>query len=276
MNRKQMVIALFAALLTHHLQAYEPPAVLQGVAFDQRLNEQVPLDARFKDEAAQDVALGDYFHGKPVILVLAYYQCPRLCTMVLNGVVQGLLEIPYVAGKDFEVVVISFDPTETPDLAAAKKAAYIHRYGRSGAGEGWHFLTGDEEQIRRVADAVGFHYTYDVVRKQYVHASGITFLTPEGIISRYLYDVRFAGRDVRLALYEASQHQVGSPVEQVLLYCFHYDPTLGRYSANVMVLVRLLGLGTMLAIGVFVWRLSRRPRTAKDLPVTPLPAGGAS
>jgi len=240
----------------------ELPKVLQGVGFDQRLNEQVPLDLRFADESGKSVRFGDYFGRRPVILVLAYYQCPRLCNLVLNGLVQGMLEMPFTAGKEFDVVTVSFDPRETPELAASKKESYLHRYGRPGADTGWHFLTGNEADIRRLTDAVGFRYRFDPQQNQFIHASGIMILTPEGRISRYLYDIRYSGRDLRLGLVEASQHRIGSPVDEILLYCFHYDPAIGKYSARVMTFVRIGGVLTMLAIGVFVWRLSRPARGA--------------
>jgi protein SCO1/2 len=236
----------------------EVPAALQDIRFDQRLNEQIPLGLTFNDESGRTVKLGDYFGRRPVILVLAYYQCPRLCTLVLNGLVQGMLEMPLTAGKDFEVITVSFDPRETPDLAASKKESYLQRYGRPGAAEGWHFLTGEESQIRQLADAVGFHYRFDAAKNQYMHASGIMILTPEGRLSRYFYDVKYSGRDLRLGLVEASQHKIGSAVEQILLYCFHYDPTLGKYSASVINFVRAGGVLTIVFIAVFVWRLSRR------------------
>lgn len=235
----------------------EPPA-LQGIGFDQRLNQQVPLDARFVDESGKSIRLGEYFGSKPVILVLAYYQCPRLCTLVLNGLVQGMLEMGLDAGKDFQVVTISFDPREDWRLAASKKESYVLRYGRPDAADGWHFLTGEEDQIKRLTEAVGFRFRFDPVQNQFMHASGIMILTPGGKISRYFYDVNYPGRDLRLGLVEASNNKIGSPVDQILLYCFHYDATLGRYSASIMNMVRVTGVGTMLAIGAFVVFLQRR------------------
>lgn len=228
------------------------PAALKGVGFDQRLNAQVPLDIVFTDEAGKSVQLGKYFGEKPVILVLAYYQCPRLCTLVLNGLVQGMLEMGLDAGKDFNVVTVSFDPREDWRLAASKKDSYLTRYGRPGADAGWHFLTGDAGQIKRLTDAVGFRYRFDEAQNQFIHASGIMILTPAGKISRYFYDVNYSGRDLRLGLVEASNNQIGSPVDQILLYCFHYDAALGKYSASIMNMVRLAGIGTMLAICAFV------------------------
>jgi protein SCO1/2 len=267
-----------AAASAVSMAAAEMPKVLQGVGFDQRLNAQVPLDLTFTDDTGKQVRLGDYFGKKPVILVLAYYQCPRLCTLVLNGLVQGMLEMPFSAGDEFQVVTVSFDPRETPELAASKKETYLLRYGRPGAAAGWHFLTGDQRNIDRLTKAVGFRYRYDEAHKQFIHASGITVLTPEGKISRYFYDVRYTGRDLRLGLVEASQNKIGSPVDQILLYCFHYDPTLGKYSASVMTFVRIGGVLTMLAIGAFVWFLSRQRPVAQSLPVfadgSVLTAGG--
>lgn len=238
------------------LLADVPPA-LQGVGFDQRLNQQVPLDSEFTDETGKPIHLSNYFDGKPVILVLAYYQCPRLCTLVLNGLVQGMLEMKLDAGKDFNVIVVSFDPREDWRLAASKKENYLLRYGRPGGETGWHFLTGKEDQIKRLTEAVGFRYRFDPVQNQFIHASGIMILTPAGKISRYFYDVNYPGRDLRLGLVEASNNKIGSPGDQILLYCFHYDATLGRYSANIMNLVRISGVGTMLAIGAFVVFLHR-------------------
>ncbi len=239
------------------------PPLLEGVRFDQRLNEQIPLDLKFVDEAGRRVELHQYFGSRPVILVLAYYQCPRLCTLVLNGLVQGMLEMPFTAGKDFDVITVSFDPRETCELAASKKEAYLHRYGRAGAADGWHFLTGEESQIRQLADAVGFRYRFDPAQNQFIHASGIMILTPQGKLSRYFYDVRYSGRDLRLGLVEASQNKIGSAAEQILLYCFHYNSTLGKYSASVMNFVRAGGILTMLAIGGFVGLLVRRSRFEK-------------
>jgi protein SCO1/2 len=237
------------------------PPVLRQVGFDQRLNAVVPLEIVFQDEAGRTVRLGDYFDGKPVILVLAYYRCPMLCTEVLNGLVRALLDIPFDIGKEFNVVTASFDARETPPLAAAKKKTYIERYGRRGAEAGWHFLTGAESSIQRLTEAVGFHYTYDARNDQFAHASGILVLTPQGRISRYFYDIQYAPRDVRLALVEASANRIGSPVDQILLYCFHYDPTEGKYGATIMNFVRLGGVLTLAVLGVFLgmmWRQERR------------------
>jgi protein SCO1/2 len=270
MNRHRLQLATMVLLVIVPSLAItamaDTPKILQGVGFDQRLDEQIPLDLNFIDDAGNSVRLGDYFGDKPVILALVYYQCPRLCTLVLNGLVQGMLEMPFTAGKEFEVVTVSFDPRETWELAASKKEAYLHRYGRPDASSGWHFLTGDEEQIRRLTDAVGFRYRFDAAQKQFVHASGIMALTPQGRLSRYFYDVRYSGRDLRLGLIEASHNKIGSPVDQILLYCFHYDPTLGKYSASVMTFVRVGGVLTMLSIAGFVWILVRPGRNSPKMP----------
>ena len=235
------------------------PPSLREVRFDQRLDEQVPLDITFHDETGADVRLGDYFeHGRPVILVLAYFRCPRLCTEVLNGLVRALLDVNLTMGKDFDVVTVSFDARETPEMAAAKKKTYVERYGRPGADEGWHFLTGDQDAIDRLTKAVGFRYSYDAAKDQFAHASGIVVLTPSGKISRYFYDIQYSPRDVRLGLVEASNNRIGTPVDQVLLFCFHYDPNEGRYGAAVMNLVRAGGVLTLVSIGVLVWWLRRR------------------
>ncbi len=236
------------------------PRSLEGVGFDQRLDQPVPLDAEFRDETGQPIRLGDCFNDRPVILVLAYYRCPMLCTEVLNGLVRALLDVPLEMGKDFNVVTVSFDPRETPELAAAKKKSYLERYGRPGAEAGWHFLTGEQDAITRLTEAVGFHYRYDAKDDQFAHASGILILTPRGRIARYFYDIRYSPRDLRLGLVEASDNKIGTPVDQVLLYCFHYDPAEGKYGATVMNFVRLGGVLTVLGIGGLVIVLRRQGR----------------
>ncbi len=237
------------------------PSSLQGVGFDQRLNEQVPLDTEFRDEDGRTRKLGEYFVDKPVILVLAYYRCPMLCTQVLNGLVRALLDVPLEMGKDFNVVTVSFDARETPAMAAAKRRTYLERYGRPGAEKGWHFLTGEQASIKRLTDAVGFHYRYDARNDQFAHASGIMVLTPSGKIARYFYDISYSPRDVRLGLVEAAHGTIGSPVDQVLLFCFHYDPAEGKYGAAVMNFIRAGGVLTVLAIGILLavlWRQEHR------------------
>jgi protein SCO1 len=236
------------------------PQILRNVGFDQRLNEQVPLDLPFTDDEGERVKLGKYFEGKPVILVLAYYRCPMLCTQVLNGLVQGLRDMPFTIGKEFRVVTVSFDPNETTDMAAAKKRTYLHSYGKPEAAEGWHFLTGDQQSITRLTRAVGFRYAYDATSDQFAHAAGIVILTPTGKISRYFYDVHYSGRDLRLGLVEASRNKIGSPIDQILLFCFHYDPTAGKYGATIMNFVRAGGVLTVVGLGVMFGLLLRGER----------------
>jgi protein SCO1/2 len=236
------------------------PKILQNVGFDQRLNEQVPLALPFTDEEGQRVTLGEYFGDKPVILVLAYYRCPMLCTQVLNGLVQGLRELPFTVGKEFRVVTVSFDPHETTEMAAAKKRTYVHSYGKPEAAEGWHFLTGDQQSIGRLTRAVGFRYAYDPASEQFAHAAGIVILTPTGRISRYFYDVHYSGRDLRLGLVEASKNKIGSPIDQILLFCFHYDPTAGKYGAAIMNFVRAGGVLTVVGLGLMFGLLMRGER----------------
>jgi protein SCO1/2 len=206
------------------------------------------------------VALREYFGKRPVILVPAYYECPMLCTLVLNGVVSALRALPFDAGAEFAVVTFSFNPRDTSALAAAKKATYVSEYRRPGAEEGWHFLVGDEESIRALTRAIGFRYVWDPAQAQYAHASGIVVLTPEGTIARYFFGVEYAPRDLRLALVEASRGKVGSLVDQLLLFCFHYDPATGRYSRLALGAVRVGGAATLLALGTFVVLALRRER----------------
>jgi protein SCO1/2 len=257
-------MALVLVVLGPHLlygQAVPPPK-LKGVNFKQRLNEQVPLDLRFKDETGKPVKLGDYFHDRPVVLIPYYSRCPMLCPLILRGITRGMSEVKFTIGKDFNVVSVSFDPQETPAVAAKTKDTYVQLYNRPGAAEGWHFLTGDQDAIKALMDAVGYHYVYDAKKDMFKHPAGIVVLTPSGKISRYLYGVDFAPRDLRLALVEASAGKVGSPTDQVLLYCFHYDPSAGKYTASVMTFIRAGGVLTILVVGGFVWLLARRHRRA--------------
>jgi protein SCO1/2 len=236
------------------------PELLTDIGLDQRLDAQVPPDLRFRDEAGREVRLGDYFGTKPVILTLVYYECPMLCTQVLNGLTSALGVLSFSIGQEFDVVTVSFDPKETPELASAKKAAYVNRYKREGAGRGWHFLTGDERSIGALTKAVGFRYAYNASIDQYAHVSGIMVLTPEGRLSRYFYGIEYGPRDVRLALIEAADRRIGTPADQLLLYCFHYDPKSARYSFAIMRLVRTLGVATVLAMVGGIIILRRRER----------------
>jgi protein SCO1 len=237
-----------------------PPSIIEQVGIDQNLDAQVPLDLTFRNEQGNTVHLGDYFHGKPVVLSLVYYNCPMLCTEVLNGMKGVFRHLPMVIGKDFEVVTVSIDPTETSSLAASKKEKYLEGYEHPEGAAGWHFLTGDEQQIRALANVVGFRYVYDKETKQYAHAAGIMVLTPGGRVARYLYGVDYLIKDMRLALVEASNNTIGSPIDQVLLLCYHYDPTTGKYGLVVMNLLKISGALTILVLGGFITIMLRRER----------------
>jgi protein SCO1/2 len=223
----------------------------------------MPLDLLFRDEAGKTVRLGDYFGKKPVILVFAYYECPMLCTLVLNGLVKGMRTLRFDVGNQFEVVTISFNPREGHALAAGKKNTYIREYARPGAAAGWHFLTGDEPEIREATEAAGFRYKFDPSSGQYLHASGIMILTPKGKFARYFYGIEYAGQDLRLGLIEAAEEKIGSPVDQVLLYCFHYDPTTGKYGLAITRITRILGSATALVLLSFMLIMFRRDRRLK-------------
>jgi protein SCO1/2 len=240
--------------------AQQSPDLLDKIGLDQKLNSQVPLDLEFVDESGQTVKLADYFGKKPVILTLVYFECPMLCTLILNGTVRALRTLDFSAGKEFEVITVSINPKETPQLATEKKSQYLDSYRREGAEKGWHFLTGREDQIRPLADAVGYRYAYDPETGQYAHASGIMVLTPEGKVARYFYGVEYAPRDIRLGLIEASQEKIGSPVDQVLLYCFHYNPLTGKYSFAIMSVLRVAGALTVLAIAGLLFFFIRRDK----------------
>ncbi len=228
------------------------PAALQCVGIDQRLNGQVPLDLMFRDETGKSVRLGDYFDHKPVILALVYYRCPMLCTLTLNGLVRTMRVMPFDAGDQYTVVTVSFDPHETSALAAAKKQEYVAHYARPGGAAGWHFLTGEEPSIRRLTDAVGFHYNYDPQSGQYAHTTGLVVLTPQGKIARYFYGVEFSPRDLRLSLVEASANKIGSRVDEILLFCFHYDPATGKYGLVIVRIIQFAGAATVLVLGSFI------------------------
>jgi len=238
------------------------PPQLRGVGIDQRLNVQVPLDLKFQDETGQTVTLASYFGKKPVILSLVYYSCPMLCTMAENGLLNTLRDVKFNVGEQFEVVTVSFDPSEKPELALAKKGIYVGLYGRPGAKQGWHFLVGGEASIRALTQAVGFHYNYDPKTGQFAHATAIMVLTPQGKVSRYFYGIMYPPRDVRLALVEASQEKIGNPVDAVLLYCCQYDPATGKYGIVISRVLRIAGVFTVLSMGTLILALSRGGRHA--------------
>lgn len=232
----------------------------KAVRVDQRLNAPVPLDLKFRDESGKIVRLGEYFGSRPVILNFAYYECPMLCSVVLDGIVNTIADIKLVPGKDYEIITVSFDPRDTPSRAAEKKAKYVRRYGRPGAAEGWHFLTGDQKSIGALTNAVGFRYAWDEKIQQFAHGSMIAVLTPQGKIARYFYGIDFRPRDVRLGLVEASDNKIGSPTDEILLLCYKYDPATGTYSAIAMNVVRAGSFVTILGLGGFVVAMLRREK----------------
>jgi protein SCO1/2 len=236
--------------------AQDPPAgILTAIGIDQKLNAEIPLDLTFKDESGREVRLGSFFRGKPVVLSLVYFECPMLCSMTLNGLVKSLRPLAFNVGREFDVLTISFDPNEKPELAAAKRDVYIKEYGRPAPD--WHFLTGSMDSIRSLTDAVGYRYKWDEYTKQWAHASALIVLTPSGRVSQYLYGIEFSSRDLRLSLVEASQNKIGTLVDRVLLFCYHYKPETGKYGLVIMNTIRLAGISTVLALAAFiVW--SRR------------------
>lgn len=250
------------------------PRALQDVRIEQKLDQQLPLDLTFRDESGREVKLGDYFGHKPVVLAFVYYDCPMLCTQVLNGMVTSFRVLPFQMGKEYDVVTISFDPRETPELAAKKKKVYVDYLPakmRAGAENGWHFLTGDQANIEKITGAAGFHYRWDEKTQQFAHASAVMVTTPHGKLSRYYYGIEYPARDLRLGLIESSANKIGSPVDQLLLYCYHYDPATGRYGAVVMNIMRIAGVITLLGIAAMLLLLKAR-NTAT---ATPKPGGAA-
>jgi protein SCO1/2 len=242
------------------------PAPLREIGFDQNLDRPLPLDTEFADEQGHTVRLAQFFGSKPVVLAFVYYDCPMLCTQVLNALTSTLAVLSLDAGKDFQVVLVSFDPREKPPQAAAKKADLLQRYKRPGADVGWHFITGKEAAIRQVTSAAGFRYAWDEQTKQFAHPTGIIVVTPDGRPARYLFGIEYGPRDVQLALVEASAGRIGSVVDSLLLYCYHYDPMTGRYGIYVMRVLRVAGIATVLLIGTFIIVMVRREKTRLPKP----------
>jgi protein SCO1 len=228
------------------------PPGLKNVGIEQHLNDQIPPDLVFRDETGQAVRLGDYFGRKPLILNLVYYQCPMLCGEVLSGLESALRVLKFDVGKEFDVLTVSFDPRETPEMATTKKAELLKRYGRAGTAEGWHFLTGTQGSIAALTKAAGFDYEYDPKTGQFAHATAIMVLTPQGKIAQYYYGVEFAPKDLRLGLVQASQNKIGSIVDEVLLYCYHYNPETGKYSAIVGRILKIAAGTTIFMLGTFL------------------------
>lgn len=256
---------LFLAAASTLLEAQTPspilPRQLQGIGIEQHLNAQVPLDTVFRDETGASVPLRAFFGQKPVLLVPVYYTCPMLCSQILAGVVSGLKPLWLAPGHDFNIVAISFNPADTPADARAKRNQYSRRYSKKAGINGWHFLVGSQASIQAVMQAVGFHYRWDPVNKMYIHASGVMVLTPEGRIARYLYGVEYEPKDLKLSLIEASHNRIGTPVDQILLFCYHYDPKTGKYGALVVNMLRgaaALTLITLVIALVLLWRRDLR------------------
>lgn len=279
------VLALFLLLTSRASAQYaQPPVgpmptgnsteVLKKVDIEQRLGSQIPLDLKFRDESGREVRLAEYFaKGKPVALTLVYYECPMLCNQVLNGAVGAFQALSFSAGKEFEVVTVSFDPREGPELAAEKKQTYLRRYRREGAEQGWHFLTGDKASIDALAESVGFHYVWDEQSQQFAHASAVMVATPQGKLSHYFYGIDYAPKDLRLALVEASEGKVGSPVDSLLLFCYHYDPISGRF-APVMGVLRAAGVLTVVGVIALLFYLRRVTRRRGERWEEELSVGG--
>lgn len=272
MTRKRiaLVSAAFLALNVAPLSAQQvgAPSILQQVSISQNLNAQISPDLAFHDETGKTVRLGDFFGRKPILLSLVYFECPALCTEVLNGQLRTMKAISLDLGKDYEAVTVSFEPKDTPALAEAKRDVYAGQYARPGAVDHWHFLTGDQPSIDVLMKAVGFHYAYDSASRQYAHAAAIVVLTPDGRISRYFYGVQYPSRDVRLGLVDASGGKIGTPTDHAILFCYQYDPETGKYGFFIMNIVRLFAGLTVAALGLYMFVNFRRERRrgAGDFP----------
>ena len=260
-----ITLALIAAW-PHAATAHDntrPPA-LRDVAFEQKLDAQIPLGLTFRDEDGNQIRLANYFNGKPVILTFVYFKCRDLCPLLLDGIVRSLKALSFSAGNEFNMLTVSFDARDTPALAAAKKKDFAGQYARPGAARGWHFLTGDPSEIQKLTQSVGFRYSYDPHTGEFGHATGIVLLTPAGKTSRYFYGIDFSPRDLRLGLIEAASNKIGSPIDQLLLFCYHYDPVTGKYGLLINNVIRFAGLATVLLLGVFIFAMVRRERHASQ------------
>lgn len=272
---KAVLLAIIIGCATMaHAQFYNPPqgsgqpagqkpAILKDVGLDQKLNNALPLDATFRDERGNAVELRRFFGGKPAILTLVYYQCPMLCTEVLNGVSSAISPLKFDLGRDYQIITISIDPTETPAMAEAKKERYVARYGRPGADQGWHFLTGDKQNIDAIANAVGFRYAYDASIKQFAHPSTIMVVTSEGRVAQYYTGIEYEPKDLRLALVEASENKIGTVFDRALLFCYHYDPAQGRYTPKIMAVIRAGGALTLMGMVLMIGMLFHHERNRR-------------
>lgn len=240
------------------------PKELQEVGIEQKLNSQLPLDLPFKDENGKDVKLGDYFGNKPIIVAPVYYECPMLCNEVLNGLSSSLKGMTFVPGKEFEIVAISFDPRDTPEIARSKKETYVAKYGRPETASAWHFLTGTPESIKAFTESIGFKYYWDEKSKQFAHAGGVMVATPEGKLARYYYGIEYAPKEIKFGLIEAADRKIGNPVDQLLLYCYHYDPSTGKYGFAIINVVRIGGVLTLLGLAVMMIGMWRYNSNKKD------------
>ena len=243
------------------------PVPLKKVSIKQKLNGQLPLEARFKDSSGKIVKLGDYFgRGKPIILALVYYECPMLCNEVLNGLTGSLKALSFTVGKEFDVIALSFDPRENdnPNLAKNKKEGYLERYNRPNSKDGWHFLTGEQSEIDKLTEAVGFNYTFDEKSNQFAHAGGIMIATPEGRLSRYFYGIDYSPKDIKFGIMESSKSKIGSLAEELYLYCFHYDPSTGKYGFAILRVLRLAGVFTLLGLGAMLLVLWIKNKKRRD------------
>jgi protein SCO1/2 len=245
--------------------ANQQPAILKEIGIDQNLGAQVPLDAHFKDENGKDVTIQDYTGEKPIVLNLVYFGCPMLCGQVLNGLTRSLRALEMDPGKDFKILTISFDPREKPELAMEKKKNYLKEYRNDNARDNWHWLTGSEDQIKKVTSAVGFRYVWDEKFQQFAHGSGIMVLTPDAKVSKYFYGIEYSPKDMRLGITEAGNGKVGSVADKVLLWCFHYDPTAGKYTMAVLRLIQVGGIITLAGLGTFLFLMFRKDFHARKL-----------
>ena len=256
-----LAVSAFGQGMTSGILSPSPsvrPPGLKNVGIQQNLNQEIPVDLAFTDDLGRSMHLGDYFGKRPLILNLVYYNCPMLCEEVLSGLEHSLSMMQFDVGKEFDVVTVSFDPSETPEMAAKKKSEFLRRYNRAAAEQGWHFLVGKQDAIDALTKAAGFQYQYDAKSKQFAHATAILVLTPEGRIAQYYYGVEYPPKDLRLGLVEAGKGKIGNIVDQLLLYCYHYDPEQGKYSATILRVLRLAGVATMLCIGTLIFVMVRR------------------